>query len=102
MRAGNIDTKVAPLLGLTKDPGSQEFDDRLDPARKRPRQDSRNGEAHPQQIRIPAGLAGRGGEDGADAGGVAVPGLGAGVTNTRIGHDKSRALNKTGPHVSCT
>ena len=52
----------------------QERDHRLDPARKRAGQDQGDGEAHPEQSRLPAGLAGRGREDGARAGGVAVRG----------------------------
>ena len=50
--------------------------ERLDPPRKRPRPDQSDGETYPEQTRLPAGLAGRGGADGARASGVAVCGVG--------------------------
>jgi tetratricopeptide (TPR) repeat protein len=59
-------------------PGEEERDHRLDPPRKRPGQDQGDGEAHPEQTRLPAGPAGRGGEDRARAGGAAVCGVGVG------------------------
>lgn len=43
-----------------------------------PCQDSGHGEAHPEQVRLSARSAGRGGADRAAAGGTAVRGLGVG------------------------
>ncbi len=54
----------------------REFDTSPRPSPRSRRRGWRNGEAHPQQTRLPAGLAGRGGEDRARAGGVAVRGVG--------------------------
>jgi type I restriction enzyme, R subunit len=54
----------------------KERDHRLDAPRKRSRQDQGDGETHPEQTRLPARLAGRGGEDRARAGGAAVCGMG--------------------------
>ena len=70
------DDKLKVIAAELDHPGAQERDHRLDAARKRPRQDQRDGEAHPEKVRLPARSAGRGGEDRADAGGVAVCGVG--------------------------
>jgi type I restriction enzyme R subunit len=56
--------------------GAQERDHRLDAARKRAGKNPRDGEAHPEQVRLPAGFAGRGREDRAGAGRTAVGRLG--------------------------
>jgi len=41
-----------------------------------PRQNQGDGETHPEQARVSAGLTGRGGEDRAGAGGAALCGVG--------------------------
>ncbi len=50
---------------------ARERDDRLDPARERARPAARAREAHPSQVRLPAGQAGEGDPDGAGTSGPA-------------------------------
>ena len=59
--------------------GAQERHHRLDGPRERPRAAARAREAHPAQVRLPAGQAGEGDADRAGAGGGALRGLGGGV-----------------------
>jgi len=49
---------------------------------------SRDGEAHLEQIRLPAGFAGRGGADSSPAGGVAVCGVGVTENGPRVCGDE--------------
>ena len=74
------------------DAGPQERDDRLDPPRKRPRQDQGHGETHPQKTRLPAGPAGRSRKNGSRPGRATLPRLGVGMMNKA----QSRSRTKLG------
>ncbi len=72
MDAAEYKHVVLGLIFLKYIAGSFEEHRRLDPARRRPRPDPRDGQTHPQQIRLPPRSAGRGGEDRAGPGGAAL------------------------------